>query len=106
MPSALLMHVPYELFWHLNPRKLKPFEKAYEMEIESRQNSMNLESWLNGLYNQNAVASVFSKNAKYPTKPFDIFGKQKAKTPEEEFEEFKMYAEQMAIKRKAAKALG
>ena len=99
------MHVPYELFWHLNPRKLKPFEKAYEMEVESKQNAMNLEAWLNGLYNQNAVASVLSKNANYPTKPFEIFGKQKKKTPEEEAEEFRFYAEQMAIRRKAAKAM-
>ena len=100
------MHVPYELFWHLNPRKLKPFEKAFEQEIEARQNAKNLEAWLHGLYNQNAIASVMSKNARYPTKPFDIFGKAKPKTPEEEAEEFKMYAEQMAIKRKAAKAMG
>ncbi len=99
------MHVPYDTFWHLNPRKLKPFEKAYEMEMDSRQNAKNLEAWLNGLYNQNAVASVLSKNAKYPKKPFDIFGKQKAKTPEEEAADFKFYAEQMAARIKAAKAL-
>lgn len=100
------MHVPYELFWHLNPRKLKPFEKAYELELESRQNAKNLEAWLEGLYNQNAIASVFAKNNRYPTKPFDIFGSQKPKTPEQEAEEFKFYAEQMAIRRKAAKAMG
>ena len=100
------MHVPYEVFWHLNPKKLKPFERAYEMEIESRQNAMNLEAWLKGLYNQHAIASIMAKNSKYPTKPFDMFGKSKPKTPEEEAKEFKFYAEQMAARAKAAKALG
>ena len=106
MPSALLIGVPYETFWHLNPKKLKPFEKAYELKIEARQSRINLEAWLNGLYNQNAVASVLSKDSKYPKKPFDLFGKEKEKTPQQEAEEFRAYAEQMAIKRKVAKALG
>lgn len=93
------MHVPYEVFWHLNPRKLKPYEKAYEMEMESRQNAMNLEAWLNGLYNQNAVASVFSKNAKYPKKPFDLFGGRK-KTVQEEGMDFERYVKQFNALRK------
>lgn len=100
------MGVSYETFWHLNPRKLKPFEKAYELEMESRQARMNLEAWLNGLYEQNAIASIFGKNNKYPTKPFDIFGVSKQKTPEEEVEEFKNYVAEMALKKKAIKAMG
>lgn len=81
------MHVPYEVFWHLNPRKLKPFEKAYDLEMQGRQNAMNLEAWIKGLYNQHAVASVLSKNAKYPQKPFDLFSTKK-KTAQEEADEF------------------
>lgn len=81
------MGVDYNVFWTLNPRKLKPFEKAYEMKLESRQNSMNLEAWLKGLYTQHAVASIMSKRAKYPQKPFDLFGNQK-KTPQQEADEF------------------
>lgn len=100
------MGVAYETFWHLNPRKMKPIEKAYEMKMEARQNQMNLEGWLDGLYIQNAIASVMSKNAKYPKKPFDMFGTTKPKTPEEEAEEFKRYVEDMAMKRKAIKAMG
>ena len=84
------MHVPYETFWHLNPRKLKPFEKAYEMEMESRQARMNLEAWVFGLYNQHAVASILSKGARYPSKPIELFGKSK-KTPEAEVEEFRRF---------------
>ena len=93
------MHVPYELFWHLNPRKLKPFEKAYEMEMESRQSATNLKAWLDGLYIQNAVASVFSKSAKYPKKPFELFGGRK-KTAQEEGMEFERYVQQFNAMRK------
>lgn len=93
------MHVPYEIFWHLNPRKLKPFEKAYELEMEAKQNAENLKAWLNGLYNQNAVASVFSKNAKYPKKPFELFGVKK-KTAQEEGMDFERYVQQFNARRK------
>lgn len=100
------MHVPWETFWHLNPKKLKPFEKAYEMEMDSRQRAANLNAWIQGMYEQHAIASIFGKNAKYPSKPFDLFSDAKPKTPEQEAEEFKEYVQQMAIKRKAVKALG
>lgn len=93
------MHVPYETFWHLNPRKLKPFEKAYELEIEARQNAKNLQAWLDGLYVQNAVASVLSKSAKYPQKPFDLFNAKK-KTVKEEGMDFERYVQQFNAMRK------
>lgn len=93
------MHVPYDVFWHLNPRKLKPFEKAYEMELEGKQNAMNLEAWLNGLYNQNAVASIFSKSARYPKKPFELFGVKK-KTAQQEGMDFEKYVKQFNAVRK------
>lgn len=81
------MGVPYDTFWHLNPKKLKPIEKAYELKLEAQQNRMNLEAWIFGLYNQHAVASVLSKSAKYPQKPLELFGTKK-KTPQEEADEF------------------
>jgi len=100
LPSALLMHVPYEVFWHLNPRKLKPFEKAYEMDMDARQGRMNLEAWLHGLYVQNAVGSILSKNAKYPKKPHEIFGSKRKKTPQEEGMDFLRYVEQFNAQRR------
>jgi hypothetical protein len=66
---------------------MKPIERAYELKLESQQNRMNLEAWIFGLYNQHAVASVLSKNAKYPQKPLEIFGTKK-KSPQEEADEF------------------
>lgn len=93
------MHVPYETFWHLNPRKMKPIQKAYEMEMESKQNAMNLEAWLNGMYNSHAVASVLSKNTKYPKKPFELFGSHK-KTAQEEGRDFERYVQQFNARRR------
>ena len=69
------------------------------MEIESRQNAENLKAWLNGLYNQNAVASIFSKSAKYPKKPFELFGGKK-KTVQEEGMEFEKYVKLFNARRK------
>lgn len=94
-----MIGVPYEIFWHLNPTKLKPFEKAYELKIEARQNSMNLEAWLNGLYNQNAIASIMGKNTKYPTKPIEIFN-ARHKTAQEEGMDFARYVQQFNAIRK------
>lgn len=66
MPRALQYGVPYELFKHLNPRKLEPFKIAYE----NKQKEMNYYSWLNGLYVKSAIISCLSKDAKYPQEPF------------------------------------
>lgn len=95
----MLIHVPYDVFWHLNPRKLKPFEEAYKMEMDSRQNATNLNAWLTGVYVQNAIASVFSKGAKYPQKPFNLFDGQK-KTAEQEGMDFERYVQQFNAIRK------
>lgn len=45
--------------------KLKDSSEQWKIKI-------NFKSWLQGVYIQNAVASVLSKNARYPSKPFDI----------------------------------
>lgn len=86
-----MMHVPYELFWKLNPKKLEPFEKAMELEQKAAQARINLTAWLNGVYVQHAVASCFSKGAKYPQKPLDIFGTEKKATPEQEVAMFESF---------------
>lgn len=67
---ALMMGVDYELFWTLNPRKLKPFQKAYSQRQKIKYEEMNYRAWINGLYVQNAIGSAFSKRGKYPDKPF------------------------------------
>ena len=46
LPHALAIGVPYDLFWHLTPKKLESFEKAYKLkrQIEDENN------WCLGIY--------------------------------------------------------
>lgn len=43
--------MPYDLFWHLNPKKLKPFQKAYELKRKVEDEKM----WQMGMYVNQAV---------------------------------------------------
>lgn len=86
-----MIHVPYDVFWRLNPKKLEPFQKAAEMEQKAMQARLNLTAWVSGVYVQHAVASCFSKGARYPQKPLDIFGLEKKATPEQEAAMFEQY---------------
>lgn len=80
MPNALLYGVPYELFWHLNPRKLSPFKEAYQKKLEVD----NQNAWIQGQYIRLAVGSVLDgKKCKYPEKP--LSDKRKTVSPEEGF---------------------
>ena len=69
------------------------------MEMESKQNAMNLEAWLHGMYFSHAVASVMSKSAKYPKKPFELFSNHK-KTAQEEGMDFERYVQQFNARRR------
>lgn len=40
MPDALSIGVPYELFWRLNPTKLKPFYESHKLKIKMRDEEM------------------------------------------------------------------
>lgn len=87
LPSALTIDVPYELFWHLNPKKLKPFYTAFENKRKLRDE----ENWFVwGNYAMSAfitiVSNVLSKNsqAKYVEKPlYKMIETQKELTEEE-----------------------
>lgn len=62
----MLYGVPYELFWHLNPRKLEPFKTAFQKRIEMD----DYNAWMLGSYIRAAVGSVLDgKRCKYPEKP-------------------------------------
>jgi hypothetical protein len=83
--------VPYETFWNLNPKKLKPFYKAYQLKLEEKNNEL----WLLGAYTYNAIISaspIFNPFAKkgtkplpYLDKPFEVAGKKEEiiKVPEQ-----------------------
>lgn len=52
LTDALVYGVPYDLFWHLNPTKLKPFAEAYKIKL----NEQDALAYYAGLYNLRAFA--------------------------------------------------
>lgn len=56
------------MFWHSNPKKIKPFKQAYQNKIDAE----NYNAWLSGSYIRVAICSALSKNTKYPDKPFGV----------------------------------
>ena len=56
MPHALAIGVPYELFWHLTPVKLKAFSEAYRI----RQKMRDEEMWIQGRYIMGAFEVVMA----------------------------------------------
>ena len=70
LPHALLYGVPYELFWHLNPRKIKPWGDAYSLKRKEQDRN----NWIIGRYFQLAIAEIIPKShAKYPQYPFSDY---------------------------------
>lgn len=61
-------------FFHSTPTDvwlfLREHNKRVRAEAEAEAEKIEYAAWLNGLYIQRAVASVLSKKAKYPKKPF------------------------------------
>jgi len=60
------MGVDYGEFWELSPKTLTPFVKAFSLK-EQREDEL---LWRQGLYIAKAIGSSFSKEAKYPERPF------------------------------------
>lgn len=67
-----MMGVQYDLFWRLNPRRLKPFLKSYELRIENKRDMVNFHAWINNLYMGQMIASMFNKGEKYFEEPIDL----------------------------------
>ncbi|CAJ0592236.1 unnamed protein product [Cylicocyclus nassatus] len=65
LPYALSIGITEEKFYTLNPRKIKPYEKAYHLRrrMEDENNF-----WL-GQYIRYAVGSVLSEKGEYPKEP-------------------------------------
>lgn len=70
MPTALTWGCSYELFWTLNPTKLKTFEKAYKGRTEELTTLIDILAWKIGRYCVNSVATgLDGRRNKYPEKP-------------------------------------
>ncbi|WP_243110019.1 hypothetical protein [Clostridium sp. E02] len=71
------MNVPYDLFWHLNPRKLLPFAEANRRKQQTRSDEM----WLMGQYVASALDATVcnampfikrKRKGKYLEKPIRV----------------------------------
>lgn len=62
----------YKLFWHLNPTKLKAFNKAYKISFQNRMKEEEAITYWNGVYVAQAISSCFNKRAKFPKKPIEF----------------------------------
>lgn len=80
--------MPYETFWHLNPKKLEPFRSAYQKKADIS----NYNAWLNGIYVLKAIAACFGNNSKYPSEPYKTV-ESKAKDDDPEINEKQANAE-------------
>ena len=60
---------PYEVFWHLNPKKLEPFQKKREIEAKQQYDDMDFLAWRIGYYEARAMGLWWGKNGEYPDQP-------------------------------------
>lgn len=54
LPHSLAIGIPYTLFWHLTPKKIKAFEKAYEI----RRKIDDEKAYMQGIYTLKAISVV------------------------------------------------
>lgn len=60
---------PYEVFWHLNPKKLEPFREKYRLEQKARAKEIDNLAWLIGTYTMDAFGAFWGKGKKFPDTP-------------------------------------
>ncbi len=91
LPKSIIYGIPEEKFWHMNPRKMKPYEKAQQMKDEQWKSRLEVEAWAYGMYVHRAIGCAFAKPSKpYPKEPEKIF--QRAdETPLTDAEKFYAY---------------
>ena len=94
MKWALVYGVPYDLFWHLNPTKLKPWREAYEEK--NRANDVTARNI--GRYVLEAIASCFGDHT-YTDMPYSIKEQQEEQKGFTDAERFEIWAMQFNSQR-------
>lgn len=99
MPNALAIGVPYDVFWHLSPKKLKAFQDAHFI----KRKILDEEMWFMGQYVAMALDSTVCNNSfwkgkngkpsKYAKKPLmaDVEISKKELTEEEKQREVDLF---------------
>ena len=76
MPLAARYEIPISEFWKLNPRKLSKNLPYYaEQQKRKLQDEYN-SAWMMGQYIAMAITACFSKGAKYPESPENIYERE------------------------------
>lgn len=65
---------------------MKPFLDVYEQNQREERDRLNFHAYMTGIYIRDAISACFSKNGKYPDKPYDLRSQEEkasAISPEE-----------------------
>ena len=73
--------MPLQEFWYDDPDLLWAYRNMYmekeKQKIEIERKTINFQSWLQGLYNFNAIVGALSKDPKYLDSPINLNSKPK-----------------------------
>lgn len=85
LPAALRFGIHIDVFWNLNPKYMYMYQDEYIREKEEQIKLLDVAAYYQGLYVQQAIASCFSKRARYPKKPLSLTEQKKPLSGEEQF---------------------
>lgn len=85
LPAAIRYGIDMRTFGNLNPRIMYAYQDAYIEQKKQDIRLLDVAAFYNGLYVQQAVASCFSKRAKYPKQPLSFAEKAKSLSGVEQF---------------------
>lgn len=69
-----MIGIDYNLFWTLNPSKIKPFIRAFELKEKRKSSEMDTLAWDIGSYVLQALGAMLDSNTHYPHEP-NIYSK-------------------------------
>ena len=71
LPNALSYGIDRKTFMHLNPTKLKAYDKAEQIKMKARMIESERMAYMNGFYVLNALGAAFGKG-EYPKEPIGL----------------------------------
>jgi hypothetical protein len=72
MPLAATIGIGPDVFWTMTLRELKIYANAYKQKEKRRYEELDIGAFQYGVYAGKAINACFSKNGKYPEKPFSL----------------------------------
>jgi len=85
LPIATRYGVPYAAFWDMNPKRLKPWQDAFNEKVEADALLVDYSAWRNGIYVLLAIgAAIDGKKSPYPEKALLAAEKEKQTIKEQE----------------------